>query len=99
MRGWIGKTTRRIAERANVSPGALQHHFTSKQELETEAITYLARRLAGDLMERGLPSAESPGQLAEQIVDRLWEIVNGPLMEAGMELSVAARTDPSLRSG
>jgi AcrR family transcriptional regulator len=95
--GYANTTTRRIAERANVSPGALQHHFASKQELVSEAITYLTRRLSEQLMERGLPSAESGRLLAEQLIDRLWEVLNGPLIEAATELAVAARTDPSLR--
>jgi AcrR family transcriptional regulator len=95
--GYANTTTRRIAERAHVTPGALQHHFASKQELVSEAITHLTRRLAGDLIERGLPSADSERQLTEQLVDRLWETLNGPLIEAAMELGVAGRTDPSLR--
>ena len=95
--GYANTTTRRIADRAKVSPGALQHHFASKQQLMSDAVTYLTRRLARDLVERGLPSADSERQLAEQLVDRLWEILNGPLIEAAMELAVAGRTDPSLR--
>ena len=95
--GYAKTTTRRIAERANVSPGALQHHFASKQELVSEAITHLARRLSEELIERGLPTAESERQLAERLVDRLWDVLNGPLIEAATELAVAARTDPSLR--
>jgi AcrR family transcriptional regulator len=94
--GYAKTTTRRVAEQANVSLGALQYHFASKQELMAEAITHLTRRLAGDLIERGLPSADSERQLTEQLVDRLWETLNGPLIEAAMELGVAGRTDPSL---
>jgi AcrR family transcriptional regulator len=102
--GYANTTTRRIAERAKVSPGALQHHFTSKQELVSEAITYLHQRVTRNLIERGLPlierglpSADSGRQLAEQLIDLLWELHKGPLIEAALELSVAGRTDPSLR--
>src|SRR4051794_40172411 len=95
--GYANTTTRRIAERAKVSPGALQHHFASKQELMSEAITYLNQRVTRDLIERGPPSARSGRRLAEQLIYRLWEVLNGPLIEAATELSVAARTDPSLR--
>lgn len=95
--GYANTTTRRIAERAKVSPGALQHHFASKQELVSEAITYLHQRATQDLIERGLPSADSSRQLIEQLLDRLWEVHKGPLIEAISELVVAARTDPSLR--
>jgi AcrR family transcriptional regulator len=95
--GYANTTTRRIAERAKVSPGALQHHFASKQELMSAAITYLNQRVTRELIERGPPSARSGRQLAEELVDLLWEVLNGPLIEAATELSVAARTDPSLR--
>jgi AcrR family transcriptional regulator len=95
--GYANLTTRRVAERANVSPGALQHHFAGKQELVSEAIAYLNQRVTQDLLERGLPSARSRRQLGEQLVDLLWEIQKGPLIEAATELAVAARTDPSLR--
>jgi AcrR family transcriptional regulator len=95
--GYAKTTTRRVAGEANVSLGALQYHFASKRELVAEAITHLTRRLAGDLIERGLPSADSELELTEELVDRLWETVNGPLMEAAMELGVAGRTDHALR--
>jgi AcrR family transcriptional regulator len=95
--GYANTTTRGIAERAKVSPGALQHHFASKQELVSEAIAYLTQRVARDLIERGLPSADSQRQLAEKSIDLLWELQKGPLIEAATELWVAARTDPSLR--
>ena len=95
--GYANSTTRRIAERAKVSPGALQHHFASKQELVSEAIAYLNQRVTRDLIERGLPLLDSKQQLAEQLIDLLWEVMKGPLIEAATELAVAARTDPSLR--
>jgi AcrR family transcriptional regulator len=95
--GYARTTTRRVAKQANVSLGALQYHFASKSDLVAEAITHLTRRLAADLIERGLPSADSEQELTEALVDRLWETLNGPLMEAAMELGVAGRTDPALR--
>lgn len=95
--GYAKTTTRRVAQRAHVSPGALQHHFAGRQELVAEAITHLTRRLSEELMRRGLPSATSEEQLAEQLIDRLWDVLNGPLIEAATELAVAARTDPALR--
>ena len=42
QQGYAGTTTRAVAERAGVSAGALQHHFASKQELVSEAISYLS---------------------------------------------------------
>src|SRR3954470_7702957 len=95
--GYAGTTTRAVSARAGVSPGALQHHFASKQELVEEAIGYLSRELTAQLIEQGVPSASSRNQLTEQMVDRLWQTLNGPLIVVAMELAVAARTDPFLR--
>src|SRR5437899_634204 len=95
--GYAGTTTRAVSERARVSPGALQHHFTSKQELVSEAISYLSGKLTAQLIEQGVPSASSRRQLTEQLVDYLWQTLSGPLIAAAMELGVAARTDPFLR--
>jgi AcrR family transcriptional regulator len=96
-KGYAGTTTRAVSERARVSPGALQHHFTSKEELVSEAIGYLGGELTAQLIEQGVPSASSQRQLTEQLVDYLWQTLNGPLIAAATELAVAARTDPSLR--
>ena len=95
--GYAGTTTRAVSERARVSPGALQHHFTSKEELVSEAIGYLGGELTAQLIEQGVPSASSRRQVTEQLVDYLWQTLNGPLIAAATELAVAARTDPSLR--
>jgi AcrR family transcriptional regulator len=95
--GYAGTTTRAVSERARVSPGALQHHFTSKEELVSEAIGYLTGKLTAQLIEQGVPSASSQRQLTEQLVDYLWQTRNGPMIAAATELAVAARTDPFLR--
>jgi AcrR family transcriptional regulator len=95
--GYAGTTTRAVSARARVSPGALQHHYTSKQELVAEAIGYLTAKLTGQLIEQGVPSARSRREATEQLVDYLWQLLNGPLIAAATELAVAARTDPFLR--
>src|SRR3954468_23675529 len=95
--GYAGTTTRAVSERAGVSTGALQHHFTSKEDLVSEAIGYLSGELTAQLIEQGVPSASSRRQVTEQLVDYLWQTLNGPLIAAVTELAVAARTDPFLR--
>ena len=97
QQGYAGTTTRAVAERARVSPGALQHHFASKQELVAEAVGYLSSKLTAQLIEQGVPSASSRRQVTEQLVDYLWQTLNGPLIAAATELAVAGRTDPFLR--
>src|SRR3954468_19997117 len=95
--GYAGTTTRAVSERAGVTTGALQHHFTSKEELVAEAIGHLAGKLTAQLIEEGVPSAASRRQVTEQLVDYLWQTLNGPLIAAVTDLAVAGRTDPSLR--
>ena len=96
-RGYAGTTIRAVSERAGVSPGALQHHFTSKEELVAEAIGHLAGKLTAKLVEEGVPPAGSRRQVTEQLVDYLWQALNGSLIAAVTELAVAGRTDPALR--
>jgi AcrR family transcriptional regulator len=95
--GYAGTTTRAVSARAQVSPGALQHHFTSKQELVAEAVGYLAGKLTAQLIEQGVPSGSSRREVTEQLVDSLWQTLSGPLIVAATELAVAGRTDPFLR--
>src|SRR5438309_628978 len=57
--GYAGTTTRRIAERAGLTPGAQQHHFATKIQLVTEALRHLADRLAAEVIEEGLPASGS----------------------------------------
>src|SRR3954470_21384297 len=85
--GYAGTTTRAVSARARVSPGALQHHFASKQELVADAIGYLSSELTARLVERGVPSASSRRQVTEELVDYLWQTLNGPLIAAATELA------------
>lgn len=94
--GYAGTTTRRVAARAGVTPGALQHHFPNRAMLVTEALRQLADRLVAQLLEPSVAESSSDAQRAEALLDRLWEVHRGPLFEAAIELWVAARTDSAL---
>jgi AcrR family transcriptional regulator len=95
--GFAGVTTRAVANRAGVSIGALQHHFDSKAELLASAVEHLIGELTRELLERTPTAGRSERGLAEEMIDRLWELHKGPLMAAVSELAVAARTDTELR--
>jgi AcrR family transcriptional regulator len=95
--GYSGTTTTRVAERAGVTRGAQVHHFPTKTDLVTAAIRHLAARraeLAFAQMDRLSESADPVGDT----LDLLWEIHQGPIFAASMELLLAARTDPGLRA-
>jgi AcrR family transcriptional regulator len=95
--GYAKTTTRRIAERAGVTPGALHHHFASKAELLGETRRHLTTRAGEELLSE-LPSTGLPLELrTELLLDRVWELYKGPLLRATLELLVGARTDSEVR--
>ena len=97
-RGWSGATTTVIAERAGVSRGAQLHHYPTRAALVLAAITHLADRRAAELrVEAGNLTADR-GERLDRVVDMLAALFTGPLFVAALELWVAARTDPELRS-
>src|SRR5271169_1029846 len=95
-RGYANTTTSEIAERAGLSRGAQLYHFPKKEELLTSAVEHLFELVAGEMKEK-------VGRLTDQddrrsmAIDLWWEIFNGPLMTAFVELVVASRTDAYLR--
>ncbi len=95
--GYAGTTVTRIAERAGVTRGAQVHHYRTKADLVTAAVTHLASRSAevGWTQTAKLADADDP---VGELLDFLWEMHKGPTFMAAVELWVAARTDPELRA-
>ncbi|HEY8073039.1 MAG TPA: TetR/AcrR family transcriptional regulator, partial [Labilithrix sp.] len=86
-----------ICKRAGVSRGAQLHHFPTKESLVAAAVDHLVQERMRELGER-LASAP-PGVLdLQQAAEYLWSIYTGATFYAWLELVVAARTDPELRS-
>jgi AcrR family transcriptional regulator len=94
--GYAKTTTRRIAERAGVSPGALQHHFASKAALLGELVGYIRAKSMSEMFADGVPTTRSSRKRQELLLDRMWRIYRGPLFTALIELAIGARTDPEL---
>lgn len=95
-RGYADTSTRHIAREAGVTVGALQHHFESKAELMAAALQHLGDQMADEFLAHA-PAEGEPRERLAQLLDRLWEVHRSPLFEAGVELWVAARTDPALQ--
>ena len=93
--GYAKTTTRRIAERAGVTPGALQHHFASKAALLGELVGYIRAKTMSEVFAEGVPTG-SIRKRHELMLDRMWRIYRGPLFTALTELAIGARTDPEL---
>jgi len=95
--GYARTTTRRIAERAGVTPGALQHHFATRAELLGQARRHLGSQVASEVLDDGLADIPSLQLRIERQLDRWWDLLTGPRFAAIVELWVAARTDVELR--
>jgi AcrR family transcriptional regulator len=95
--GYAGTTTRGIAERAGVTPGALQHHFATKTDLLRATRRHISEKVALEIGAYAPAAAMALGPRSEYLLDRMWELGRGPLFRAEMELSVAAGTDRELR--
>jgi AcrR family transcriptional regulator len=95
--GYAATSTTEIVARAGVSRGAQVHHFPTKNELVRSAVAHLAVRQAEELR-RQYDRASGTGDRVSRAMDLLWSAFTGPLFVASLELIVAARTDPALRS-
>lgn len=93
--GYSGTTTLRVARRAGVSRGAQLHHFQSKTELVISAIHHLAAKRAEAVI-RGMGTVDTTDDPVARILELLWDVHQGPLFIATVELWVAGRSDPAL---
>lgn len=95
--GYARLTTRRVADRAGVSQGTLQHHFATRSELVVEALRHANAQIAADVVRRvRLGDLRDPAQ-QELALDELWRVHTSPAFTAALEVWAAARTDAELR--
>ncbi|MFI6284233.1 TetR/AcrR family transcriptional regulator [Streptomyces sp. NPDC051018] len=92
--GFAGTTNQRVQERAGISRGALLHHFASKADLLTAATHHVAELRLARLHEE----ADTGTRTREQGLALLRSAMSGPHFLAGLELWLAARTDPHLKA-
>jgi AcrR family transcriptional regulator len=98
-RGWAGTTTTVVAERAGVSRGAQLHHFRTRGELVAAAVEHLGAESVLDLKERARQVDESsPEDQIAAVVELIADFYASDLFTAALELWVAARTDPDLKT-
>src|SRR5262245_30218349 len=107
--GFARTTTLEVQRRADVSRGALLHHFPSKAELLVAAVDHLAEKRAAEMkaFASQLPpetadvggGEPAPGGDArtDAVLGLLWQCFSGTFFKVSMELRTAARTDPELR--
>lgn len=109
--GFARTTTLEVQRRAEVSRGALLHHFPSKAELLVAAVDHLAEMRAKEMkaFASQLPPERArradhdddaaPGgdERTDMVLGLLWQCFSGTFFKVSMELRTAARTDPELR--
>jgi AcrR family transcriptional regulator len=95
-RGYARTTTSEVAERAGLSRGAQLYHFPRKEELLTSAVEHLFQLMFTDMKEK-VGRLNDVNDRRTMAIDLLWEIANGPLATAWIEVIVASRTDSYLR--
>ena len=106
--GYTGTTSTAVADRAGLSRGAQLHHFGTQDRLVVAAVEYLAQKRLQRVREQlaGLAGAATPTERQQPSRDRpqvaalglLAEALSGPLYAATLELWVAARAHPDLRT-
>lgn len=93
--GWSATTTPVVAERAGLSRGAQQHHFSTKADLLTAVVEYLTHRVHDGIRMAVADLPDGADRLRTGL-DLYWESYAGRLGVAHIELIVAARSDPRL---
>jgi AcrR family transcriptional regulator len=94
--GYAGTTTTRVTELAGVTRGAQVHHFPTRADLVAAAVRHLAAKRAELAFEKIDEVRQAPDPL-DAALDLMWEVHQGPINYATIEMWVAARTDPELR--
>lgn len=95
-RGYALATTADIAARAGVTRGALNHHFSGKDDLIVQSVSHLLRSWIDEIRE--VAELVKAGSLSlSEFVDRMWELFSGKLFLVTLEHVTAARHNPYLR--
>ncbi|WP_290852179.1 TetR/AcrR family transcriptional regulator [Gordonia sp. (in: high G+C Gram-positive bacteria)] len=90
--GYAGMTMQRVQSAAGVSRGALTHHFGSMTQIAVAAVDFIAENQSAEI--RG---AIAPETSMLDAVEVIHEITRRPTFVAGLQLWMAARTEPALR--
>jgi AcrR family transcriptional regulator len=93
--GYAGATVRNIARESGVSPGAVQYHFKSKEDIAIAALTHVFEEVARRLAAID-PRDTAIEERARRIVDTLWEFYGGPRYVAASEILMGTRQQAAL---
>jgi AcrR family transcriptional regulator len=95
--GYADTTTPRIAEIAQLSRGAMMHHFTNRMAVIQAVINHLhTKRLRA--FRRAVSQLPQQAPRLHDALMAYWRHVTHPLFIAFHELTVASRSDPELET-
>jgi AcrR family transcriptional regulator len=96
--GYSRTTTQLIAQTANISRGAMMHHYATKQELIDSVIDYMFfKRMESFATE--IKHLSERQRVEEQAgIELFWQTLLTREYQAHLELAIAARTDAELRA-
>jgi len=96
--GYSLTTTQLVTQKANISRGALLHHFATKQELIKQVIEFTFYRQMNSFYERIIKLSDQQRVSEIAGLDIYWEFLKTTEYEAYRELFMASRTDKELRN-
>lgn len=95
--GWAGTTVAVVAESAGVSRGAAQHHFPTREDLVTAAVTHMTEARTEEIRRHVAELPQGTGR-TEAVVQVLVSLYTGTVFRAALQLWVAASADEALRA-
>ncbi|TSE01586.1 TetR family transcriptional regulator [Skermania sp. ID1734] len=93
--GYQAATTRRVAEYAGVSLGAVAHHFPTRADLIAATLDHVATRVVGAIKEEAA-ALEGGAQDLGALLDVLWRNFTGESFVVWVRVWLAAAADPDL---
>ncbi|CDP88112.1 MULTISPECIES: TetR/AcrR family transcriptional regulator [Mycolicibacterium] len=94
-RGWRQASIAEVAARAQVTRGAVQHHFKDRDGLFTASIQHILD-LRIRQIETLADNSYASGERTREIVHTIVELHQGPIFKATLQLCIAAADIPTL---
>lgn len=91
-KGFHQASLARVAQRAGVTVGAVQHHFANKSELLTAAVNDCFAHLADGLSDLG-PAGGSVQSRVGRFIETAWEFCNSARFQSGLQILLGMRDE------
>jgi AcrR family transcriptional regulator len=95
--GYAATTTREIAQRAGVSRGALQYHFTSWSELVTAVFEYFEREMGRRFVFDRTIGSKGLEERVDHVVETYHRLLTSPFRRAALNIWLGISADRELR--